>query len=250
MGRDWSQGRAIVCQGGGHLDQTATRDTDVERTMLVRALRSPGGRYPAERAAQLSGVPHRTVYDWQHNGVWVPDYAKANPMQWSYRDLVYLRMLLWLRRKGMERSAAVARVRMIRHLIQAEAIDTTVVRSEGQGLIVEGEYLDRLTGASVFAVVNEVVDEHDLLDPIPDVSTGPLWLPNLRRPSERTAVSPWVMAGEPCVQDTRVPTVSLWALRAERALRPADIVRLYPGLTVEDVEEATELERRLRSRAA
>ena len=218
--------------------------------MLLRALRSPRGRYPAERAAQLSGVPHRTVYDWQAKRVWVPDYAKANPMQWSYRDLVYLRMLLWLRRKGMERSAAVERVRMVRRLIETEAIDTTVLRSEGQGLIIEGDNIDRMTGEGVFSVVNEVVDEHDLLDPIPDVSTGPLWLPNLRRPSERTAVSPWVMAGEPCVQNTRVPTVSLWALQSQRALRPADIVRLYPGLTTEDVDDATHLERRLRLRAA
>jgi uncharacterized protein (DUF433 family) len=195
-------------------------------------------------------VPHRTVYEWQAKGIWVPDYARANPMQWSYRDLVYLRMLLWLRRKGMERSAAATRVKLVRHLIETDAIDTTVVRSEGQGLIFEGEDVDRLTGAGVFPEVMDVLDEHDLLDPIPDESSGPLWLPNLRRPSERTAVSPWVMAGEPCVQDTRVPTVSLWALKTERALRPADIVRLYPSLTTEDVEDATELERRLRRRAA
>ncbi|MGH9223962.1 MAG: DUF433 domain-containing protein [Acidimicrobiales bacterium] len=129
------------------------------------------------------------------------------------------------------------------------------MRSEGQGVIVEGESVDRLTGASVFSLftvfslVNEVVDEHDLLDPIANESTGPLWLPNLRRPSSRTSVSPWVMAGEPCVDRTRIPSVSLWALRQERALGTADIVRLYPGLTTEDVEDAIELERRLREPA-
>ena len=229
---------------------TGAATSDLERAMLLRALRSPRGRYSAERAGHLSGVPQRTVYEWQAKDVWVPDYAKASPMQWSYRDLVYLRMLLWLRRKGMDRPAAVARVRLMRHLIETESIDTTVIRSEGQGLVIEGEQADRLTGAGVFAVVNEVVDEHDLLDPIPDLSEGPLWLPNLRRPSVRTAVSPWIMAGEPVVQETRVPTVSLWALQTERALETADIVRLYPGLTTEDVEDATKLERRLRKPAA
>jgi uncharacterized protein (DUF433 family) len=230
--------------------EAGTRTTDLDRGLLLRALRSPRGKYSAERAAQLSGVPHRTVYEWQARKIWVPDYAKASPMQWSYRDLVYLRMLLWLRQKGMDRPVAAERVRMVRHLIETEVIDTTVVRSEGQGLIIAGEEIDRMTGEGVFAEVNDVVDEHDLLDPIPDVSTGPLWLPNLRRPSERTAVSPWVMAGEPCVRDTRVPTVGLWALQTQRALRPADIVRLYPSLTTEDVEDATALERRLRLRAA
>lgn len=230
--------------------QGATTTTDAEGALLLRALRSPRGKYSAERAGQLSGVPNRTVYEWQARKIWVPDYAKASPMQWSYRDLVYLRMLLWLRRKGMKRSEAADRVRMVRHLIETGAIDTTVVRSGGQGVIIEGEDTDRMTGEGVFTEVNKLVDEHDLLDPIPDVSTGPLWLPNLRRPSERTAVSPWVMAGEPCVKDTRVPTVGLWALHTQRALRPADIVRLYPGLTTEDVEDATALERRLRLSAA
>lgn len=230
----------------GDLKLATTQSSTDDRAMLLRALRSPRGLYSAERAAQLSGVPHRTIYEWASVGVWAPDYPNASPKQWSYRDLVYLRLLVWLRRKGMDRPSVVERVRLVRQLIQTEVIDTTVVRSEGRGLIIEGEDIDRLTGAGVFSEVNNVVDEHDLLDPIPGVSTGPLWFPSLHRPSIRTTVSPWVMNGEPCVNRTRVPTISLWALQAERSLSLADIVTLYPGLTEEDVDDATNLERRLR----
>lgn len=224
----------------------ATNGGDINRVMLLRALRSPRGLYTAERAAQLSGVPSRTVYEWNASGAWQPDYRRAKPMQWSYRDLVFMRMLLWLRRKGMDRPAAIRYVSHVRQLLQDGEIDTTLFRSGGHGVIVEGEDIDRLTGATVFSLVNEVVDEHDLLDPIPDETTGPLWLPNLRRPSPRTSVSPWVMAGEPCVDQTRVPSTSLWALREHRSLGTADIVALYPSLTSDDVDDAINLERRLR----
>lgn len=229
--------------------QAVVGATEAERLALLRTLRSPRGRYSAERAAQLSGVPHRTVYEWQQRGVWVPDYVHANPMQWSYRDLVFLRMLLFLRRKGNDRPVASQRVLDYCKLVETHDVAPTVVRSDGHGMILAGEDFDRLTGESVWEVAADFMDAHDLLEPIPGESAGPLWQPNLHQPSERTVVLPWVMAGEPCVQRTRVPTSSVWALRTQRELSPVDIVRLYPGLTVEDVEDATELERRLRRAA-
>jgi len=61
--------------------------------MVLRSSRSPRVRCAAEWAGHLSGAPQRTVYEWQCKGVWVPDYAKASLMQWSCRELVYLRIL-------------------------------------------------------------------------------------------------------------------------------------------------------------
>lgn len=68
-----------------------------ERTMIAYALRHPRGRYNADRTSQLSGVPKSTVYDWRRDGILVPDFTAANPSMWSYRDLVLLRLLAWLR---------------------------------------------------------------------------------------------------------------------------------------------------------
>jgi uncharacterized protein (DUF433 family) len=171
-------------------------------------------------------------------------------MQWSYRDLVFLRLLLWFRQRGMDRPEAAERTRECRRLIKSGVVDATAVRSDGHGMILEGDDWDRMTGETVWALAAEAMEQHDLLEPIKGESDRPIFQPNLQRPSARTAVSPWVLAGEPVVRDTRVPTVSLWALQKQRALRPADIVRLYPGLTTDDVEDATDLERRLRLRAA
>jgi uncharacterized protein (DUF433 family) len=61
-----------------------------------------------------------------------------------------------------------------------------------------------------------------------------------------TSISPWVLAGDPCVRGTRIPTAAIRALREDRGLTFANIVELYPGLSTEAAEDADLLERRLR----
>lgn len=62
--------------------------SETQRQELLQAMRHPRGRYSADRASQLSGVPTSTIYDWQRNDIYVPDFGGASPMAWSYRDLV------------------------------------------------------------------------------------------------------------------------------------------------------------------
>ncbi|HXH59107.1 hypothetical protein [Iamia sp.] len=82
-----------------------------DRALVLRALRYPRGRYSAERAHQLSAVPARTLHDWATAGVLVPDWFAAKPRGWSYRDVVYARLLAWLRSKHMDRTSASERLR-------------------------------------------------------------------------------------------------------------------------------------------
>jgi hypothetical protein len=69
---------------------TSQRD---RATLVLHSLRHARGQYKADRAAQLSGIPRSTLYDWQRSDVLVPDFAGASPMAWSYRDLVFVRVL-------------------------------------------------------------------------------------------------------------------------------------------------------------
>ncbi|HEY8200560.1 MAG TPA: DUF433 domain-containing protein, partial [Actinomycetota bacterium] len=89
----------------------------------------------------------------------------------------------------------------------------------------------------------------DLLEPIDELSRRGhrVWAPDLVTPSEHTFISPWILAGDPCIQGTRIPTSAVHALRGERGLSNADVVELYPGLTLEGAEDAYLLERRLRA---
>lgn len=226
--------------------------SDDERSLVRQALQYPRGRYVADRTAQLSGVPRSTIYDWAREEILVPDFAQARPMHWSYRDLVFLRLLAWLRTLKMPREEASSRVRHVRALLEREEGDeATAVRSDGQVVLLGRESYDRLTGAQVFGETLSCIATIDLLIPIDveELGRGRWWAPNLVRPSRRTFISPWVLAGEPCIAETRIATSTLLALHRDRSLSPSAIVDLYPELDEGSVEEAVELEDRLRRAA-
>lgn len=217
-----------------------------DRALVLRALKYPRGRYDAERAHQLSAVPARTLDDWATAGVLVPDWYAARPRGWSYRDIVYARLLAWLRSKHMERSAAAERVLYLRELLSTSDIDPSV-HSDGTIFLIGEEATDRFTGQQAFDGVVAILDVFELTEPVEGVSRGGLWGPSLVRPSEHTYISPWVLAGEPCVEGSRVPSGNLYALSVDRGLDAAAIHLLYEALPVEAIEDALQFEARLRA---
>jgi uncharacterized protein (DUF433 family)/DNA-binding transcriptional MerR regulator len=217
-----------------------------ERAGVEHAFRYPRGRYNAARAAQLSGIPQRTVYDWADEGIVVPDFAAAHPKRWSYRDLVYLRLAGWLRAKGTSRAIVAAHVADLRARLADPGVDIATVRSNGSVVVIGDEPYDRHSGQQVFRALVSFLDVFDMLEPVDDLGRVRLWGPNLVHPSPHTYISPWVLGGEPCVEGSRVPTSTLLALRTERGLDTASIVRLYPSLDPAAVDDAIELESRLR----
>jgi uncharacterized protein (DUF433 family) len=92
------------------------------------------------------------------------------------------------------------------------------------------------------------MDELNLFDlEVPELGKSRIWGPHLLYPTEATRIYPWVMGGEPCVIDTRIPTSTLFALHEERALDEPAIAWLYPELSIERVGDAIRLERALRA---
>jgi uncharacterized protein (DUF433 family) len=228
---------------------SAALPLDVDRRELVlRALCGPRGRYSAERTSQLSGIPKSTVYNWQQATIYQPDFLHASPMMWSYRDLVYLRLLAWLRNKGMDRPVAAERVSTIKRRVAAgERIQ--LLHSDGRILLLDDETEHRFSGENVFPTLADLLGTFDLLEPIRELGERPLWGPDLITPSDHTHISPWVMAGEPCIEETRILTATIWTLRAERGLDAGQIMDLYPDVDEATVKDAWHLEDRLRKAA-
>lgn len=55
------------------------------------------------------------------------------------------------------------------------------------------------------------------------------------------------LGGEPCVEESRVPSTTLHALSVERGLDAVRIHALYDFVSVEAIEDALRLETRLRA---
>jgi uncharacterized protein (DUF433 family) len=92
----------------------------------------------------------------------------------------------------------------------------------------------------------------DLLEPVADIDhlgRRRLWGPNLVRPTDRTAISPWVLGGEPCLRHTRIPTAGLYVMNRDRGLSADDLAALYPEADPEAIDEGITLESRLRAAA-
>lgn len=157
-------------------------------------------------------------------------------------------MVFWLREKKMDRVEVAAHVRQTRELFSRGDVRATRSRSDGRHLHRGGDTV-AVDGQAAFEDLFGYIDEFTVDEAshfVGEVHKRTLWGPNLVEPSPRTRISPWVMGGEPCVRDTRIPTSTIHALHRSRALPAAAITELYPGLSVDDVEDALALECKLR----
>ncbi|NNN09476.1 MAG: DUF433 domain-containing protein [Acidimicrobiaceae bacterium] len=224
-------------------------DSPKNQKFITIALRRARGQYGVTRTSQLSGIPSSTLYEWSRNEIYIPDFQGGTPKAWSYRDLVFLRLLAWLRQGGMERVAAAQQVKILKSRI-SEGFEIQYLYADNHALIYQDEQSDRMTGVSIlpFDNIADCFGVFDLLDPIEELNSKHqrLWAPDLQEPSMHTRISPFVMAGDPCISESRVPTASIYALRYERGLEVGEIVELFPGLSSESVIDANDLERRLR----
>jgi uncharacterized protein (DUF433 family) len=174
---------------------------------------------------------------------------------WSYRDLVFLRLLAWLRQGGMQRSLAAAKVDDLRRQL-SEGVEVRNIHATKWDVVLNdthGDALpddrDNLLPSHEFYSLLGTFDLHEPIEELRSRRHEAVWAPDLVTPSEHSGISPWVLAGDPCVRQTRIPTASIFALHTERALSPVAIVSLYPGLSVEAVDDVIALERWLRGGA-
>lgn len=253
--------RYHLCQGEPHMGERSSVTTPddqahslsaEEEWQLRIALASARGRYPYDRASQLSGVPRRTVHHWAHQGWVVPDFHQGHPMSWSYRDLVFLRFFAWVRSKGMSPNDAHERVTYLKRVLQESIGAVREIRSDGVSVFIGDETVDRLTNWQGIADVVRFVGVFDLMAPLDEGAgkANKLWGPHLIHPSRYTYISPWIMGGQPCVRGTRVPSSALFALNYERGLEPEAIAQLYSNMEQVAVVDSITLEKRIRRLAS
>lgn len=152
----------------------------------------------------------------------------------------------------MQRSLAAVKVDGIRRQL-SEGVEVRNIHATKWDIVLNdthGDALpddrDNLLPSQEFYSLLGTFDLHEPIEELRSKRHGAIWAPDLVTPSVHSVISPWVLAGDPCITRTRIPTASVFALHMERALSATAIVSLYPGLTVEAVGDVIALERRLR----
>jgi uncharacterized protein (DUF433 family)/DNA-binding transcriptional MerR regulator len=208
------------------------------------------GAYIADRAAALSGVPKSTLYYWARKGHLRPSVS-LSPRLWSYKDLLALRTIYWLRqpKKAFEldvRPTSMAKVQRALRQIQELSLDLfhderpivavtlngdIVLDREALPLqLVEGQYLDR-----------ELID---IIGPFEGLegTRGP----SLTHPRSNVRIAPGKISGAPHITGTRLPTQSIYTLK-QRGFTVEHLARLYPFASQEALCDSIDLEEQLES---
>jgi uncharacterized protein (DUF433 family)/DNA-binding transcriptional MerR regulator len=207
------------------------------------------GAYTADRAAALSGVPKSTIHWWARNDVLVPTVSATRVMLWSYADLMGLRVIYWLRQRkttklGFEvQATSMPAVR--RALKQLRTLEMSLFEDGCPSVMVDGSgKIHVKLGESVHDLEGQTVSEQ-LLDLIaPFATTEGTRGPDLFRPREELRIVPGKLSGSPHVVHTRLETRALSAL-ARDGYENAAIQRLYPYVSMPQIEQAIDLEKQL-----
>lgn len=206
------------------------------------------GCYEASRAAALSGVPTRTVYDWASKGIVVPSVSPVQEKLWSFADLMSLRVVAWLRKpKGSEDdrlpASPMRQVRAALNQLGQMNIDLWSENEPGKASLVvdqRGDIFLRMPNGFVDTKGNHALphDKHfGLLDPFEfEGHTGP----DLVRPRPHLRIVPERVAGEPHVENTRLTTQTLAGLAA-RGYSIGKVASMY-DVSEDAVCEAVDLE--------
>lgn len=208
------------------------------------------GAYPADRAAALSGVPLSTVHYWAREGILVPSISAQRVKLWSYADLMGLRIIYWLRQSKRDADGvAVPRTTMPavrRALGQLDELDLRLWDEDAGPAVC----VDRAGHVVVLDEPGVELDHRqralaDLVNVVAPFQTAEgAHGPDLHAPRPRLRIVPGKLGGAPHIAYTRLESQALGALAAG-GLDRAKILRLYPDIDHESVDQALDLERQL-----
>ncbi|MFY9822799.1 MAG: DUF433 domain-containing protein [Thermoanaerobaculia bacterium] len=208
-----------------------------------------GGAYSAERAAALSGVPKSTIHYWARRDLIVPSVAQK-PRIWSFTDLLALRTVYWLRQPKTALDLQVPptsmpKVRRALKELRALTLDLfeherPIIRVSLSGdVVIAAGILPLQKSDGQYLLEPGIVD---LLAPFDGLqgTRGP----DLSRPRPTLRILPRKISGAPHVEDTRLPTQSLFAL-ASRGYEIETLAKIYPFVSIEALRDSIELEKQL-----
>jgi len=195
------------------------------------------GAYEASRAVAFAGVPLRTLYHCARERFVPPSVSAMGERLWSYRDLLTLRLMRWLRTDTPE--ATRATMTQVRRMLDELGDDLWMIDQRGRVPTIKVTRSGHVikVAAPVETLLGERVFEGDAFDLFAPFGTAP----DLRVPRARRRIIPARVAGEPHLARSRLTTRDVAGL-ARRRFTLEEIRELYPGENPDALREAIDLE--------
>ncbi|TFB71566.1 DUF433 domain-containing protein [Cryobacterium glaciale] len=190
--------------------------------------------FPLALAAVLTGATNSQLRSWKSKGLIVPEISASRPLLYSFRDLVWLRTLVFLRSRTSLQRISVARVTL--DLVDLTdhpskyrfATDgKTIVVDDGAGQVIDLVRRPGQADSFTFEEISEAFQDFRGRDVV-----------DFRRPSKHIEVELRRLGGWPTIEGTRIPYDLVNGLVDNRTLFARDIPDYYPSVSVEAAEDA------------
>lgn len=202
------------------------------------------GIYHARRAAALSGIPRRTLHYWAQRGLFRPSVSPdPRDYLWSWRDLLALRAIDWLRRGQEDQPRPRVPMRAIQAAL-AELEKDGLPRHKLRELAVSSDGRLFFRRPSEAPVQADASRQGALPGVLHLVSAYADRGPDLLEPRPLLRIVPGKLHGEPHIIDTRITSAVLYELHRE-GYSDEQIREMYPDVSVDALHQAIDLERSL-----
>lgn len=191
--------------------------------------------YEPKLAAALSGISSKRLGYWRTTHLLTPEVSARAPVLYSYRDLVALRTVAYLRDSRSLQKIRRA-LQTMKNIGETEHLSTYRLEEQGrQGIVlVQDEGAVDLTDRPGQTLT--VVKLGDVLQSFPLDGVD---VPNLAHPRENISVDPGVRGGRPVIKGTRVP-YELVAGLVRDGVDPDEIADFYPSITPASARDAVD----------
>lgn len=185
----------------------------------------------------LTGATPSQLERWRRSGVLVPETRAKRPPLYSFRDLVALRAMVFLRAQtsGQRLHRAFVTMDLLaltehpsRYRLGTDGDTIVVIDPDSQKPV----DLVRNPGNAVHATFADVFHSFEDFRGRPVV--------DFYRPSEHLQVNLRTLGGWPTVQNTRVPFDLVAQLVDNESVFPEDVTELYPNVSAAAAQDAVE----------
>lgn len=191
--------------------------------------------YPMDLTSVLTGATPSQLRRWRGTGLVVPEVKRFRPPLYSFRDLLLLRSVVFLRaqtssqkiHKAFSNLPDVIDVMDHPSRYRFGVDEDTIYLGTEDGEAVD--LLKRVGNVTVFSF-------QDMLNAFPNFKDTPV--PDLGHPSEHVEVRPQRMGGWPTIEGTRVPYDTIARLVDYQTVFPDDVQEFYPSVSADAANDA------------